>query len=169
MTNAEVPDTNDGDTISRQLAIEAVRVMQTYKLSEDDDMLLVDQAEVMTELMIMPSAEPEDTIEMQESDIDEAMKLVRDARLTILPSAESSSKREWYQKGYRDGLVRMKGKWVKQIDESINAWWYECSVCGDYPLKDAFGHDCLSQFCPLCGTEMSEGEESHEDIPEGSL
>lgn len=48
------------DTISRQLAIEAVRVMQTYKLSEGDDMLLVDQAEVMTELMIMPFAEPED-------------------------------------------------------------------------------------------------------------
>lgn len=52
-----------------------------------------------------------------------------------------------------------KGKWVKQIDKSINAWWYECSVCGDYPLKDAFGHDCLSQFCPWCGAEMSEGEE----------
>lgn len=55
--------------------------------------------------------------------------------------------------------TRMKGKWVKQIDEPINAWWYECSVCGDYPLKNAFGHDSLSQFCPWCGAEMSEGEE----------
>lgn len=56
--------------------------------------------------------------------------------------------------------VRMKGKWIKQVDESINAWWHECSVCGDYPLKDAFGHDSLSQFCPLCGALMSEGEEN---------
>lgn len=46
------------DLISRQSAIDAVRVMQTYKLSEGDDMLLVDQAEVMTELMMLPSAEP---------------------------------------------------------------------------------------------------------------
>lgn len=98
------------DLIDRKAAIEAVRVMQTYKLSEGDDMLLVDQADVMTELMIMPSAEPEtcaywdresnlcalhrpsaqpeDTIEMQESDIDDAMKLVRDARVTIPLSAE---------------------------------------------------------------------------------
>lgn len=42
----------------RQAAIDAVRAMQTYKLSEGDDMLLVDQAEVMTELMMLPSAEP---------------------------------------------------------------------------------------------------------------
>jgi len=54
---------------------------------------------------------------------------------------------------------RMKGRWIKQVDESINAWWYECSVCGDYPLKNAFGHDSLSQFCPWCGARMSKGEE----------
>lgn len=52
-----------------------------------------------------------------------------------------------------------KGKWIKQVDESINAWWYECSVCGDYPLKDAFGHDSLSQFCPWCGADMRGEEE----------
>lgn len=46
------------DLIDRQQAIDAVRVMQTYKLSEGDDMLLVDKAEVMTELMMLPSAEP---------------------------------------------------------------------------------------------------------------
>lgn len=55
---------------------------------------------------------------------------------------------------------KMKGKWIKQIDESINAWWYECSACGDYPLKNAFGYDSLSQFCPWCGAELSEGEEN---------
>lgn len=39
-------------------------------------------------LKALPPAQPEYTIEMQESDIDEAMKLVRDARVTILPSAQ---------------------------------------------------------------------------------
>ena len=45
--------------ISRQAALEKVRTMQTYKLSEGDDMLLVDKAGVQTELMMLPSAQPE--------------------------------------------------------------------------------------------------------------
>ena len=45
--------------ISRQAALEKVGTMQTYKLSEGDDMLLVDKAEVQTELMMLPSAQPE--------------------------------------------------------------------------------------------------------------
>ena len=47
------------DCISRQDALEAVRTMQTYKLHEDDDMILVDKADVQTELMMMPSVQPE--------------------------------------------------------------------------------------------------------------
>ena len=45
------------DSISRQDAIDAIRKFQTYKLFEKDNMLLVDQAEVMTELMMLPSAD----------------------------------------------------------------------------------------------------------------
>lgn len=45
------------DLISRQDAIDTIRKFQTYKLFEKDNMLLVDQAEVMTELMMLPSAE----------------------------------------------------------------------------------------------------------------
>ena len=45
------------DCISRQAAIEALRAMQTYKLFAGDDMLLIDQAGAMTELMMLPSAE----------------------------------------------------------------------------------------------------------------
>ena len=50
----------ENDLISRQDAIEAVRTMQSYKLSEDDDMLLIDKAEVQTELMLLPSAQPDE-------------------------------------------------------------------------------------------------------------
>ena len=46
------------DTISRQAAIDALRAMQTYKLFAGDDMLLIDQAGTMTELMLLPPAEP---------------------------------------------------------------------------------------------------------------
>lgn len=45
------------DLIERQAAIEAIRMLQSYKLYEGDEMLLVDKAEVQTELMMLPSAQ----------------------------------------------------------------------------------------------------------------
>ena len=56
----EAPDINVGnmDTISRQAAIEALRKMQTYKLFAGDDMILIDKAQVQTELMMLPSVQP---------------------------------------------------------------------------------------------------------------
>lgn len=53
------------DTISRQAALEKVRAMQTYKLFMGDDMILVDKAEVQTELMMLP-AQPEDYTELKQ-------------------------------------------------------------------------------------------------------
>lgn len=47
------------DLIERQAATDALRKMQTYKLFSGDDMLLIDQAGAMTELMMLPSAQPE--------------------------------------------------------------------------------------------------------------
>lgn len=47
------------DLISRQAAIDALRAMQTYKLFAGDDLLLIDQAGAQTELMMLPSAQPE--------------------------------------------------------------------------------------------------------------
>jgi len=48
-----------GDCISRQAALETIRTMQTYKLFAGDDMILVDKAQVQTELMMLPSTQPE--------------------------------------------------------------------------------------------------------------
>ena len=45
--------------ISLQQAIDTLRKMQTYKLFAGDDMILVDKAQVQTELMMLPSAKPE--------------------------------------------------------------------------------------------------------------
>ena len=46
------------ELISREQAIDALRKMQTYKMFSGDDMLLIDQAGAMTELMLLPPAEP---------------------------------------------------------------------------------------------------------------
>ena len=46
------------DCISRQAATDALRKMQTYKLFSGDDMLLIDQAGAMTELMLLPPRTP---------------------------------------------------------------------------------------------------------------
>lgn len=63
-------------------------------------------------------------------------------RITALPTA--------------DVVERKVGKWIKQYDE--NCWWYECSECGDYPLKSAYGNDMLSSWCPWCGAKMERSE-----------
>ena len=47
------------DCISRQQAIDAIRAMQTYKMFAGDDLILVDQAGAMMELMMLPSEQPE--------------------------------------------------------------------------------------------------------------
>lgn len=55
------------------------------------------------------------------------------------------------------------GKWIKNADE--NCWWYECSECGDYPMKNAWGHEELSAYCPHCGARM-EGDGEEDEILE---
>ena len=44
--------------IDRRQAVDVIRAMQTYKLFAGDDLILVDKAGVMTELMMLPSAQP---------------------------------------------------------------------------------------------------------------
>jgi hypothetical protein len=57
-SNCPLIESADSDPVSRQAALDAIRSLQTYKLSAGDDMLLVDKADVQTELMMLPSAQP---------------------------------------------------------------------------------------------------------------
>lgn len=59
-------DRTSGDCISRQAALETIRTMQTYKLFSGDDMILIDKAEVQTELMMLPSARPFHNVTMND-------------------------------------------------------------------------------------------------------
>jgi hypothetical protein len=67
------------DLINRRAAIDTLRTMQTYKLGVGDDMLLIDQAEAQTELMMLPTAQP---------DIKQAAKLLSDFILSC-PGGDS--------------------------------------------------------------------------------
>ena len=79
-----VKDTNVPitDTISRQAAIDAADSTDYTGLAIEDVKKVTD--EVIKALKRLPSAQTEeDTIEMHEADIDETMKRLRDARVTI--------------------------------------------------------------------------------------
>lgn len=87
----------------------------------------------------------------------------------------------WYSKAYRrckrggdfedaccaiedaptiEAVPVVHGRWEKTIDEKINAWWWTCSECGNYPLQNSLtGSDALSEYCPHCGAKMDGGEE----------
>ena len=52
--------------IDADAALETIRTMQTYKLFSGDDMILVDKAQVQTELMMLPSVQPEQVAMIEE-------------------------------------------------------------------------------------------------------
>ena len=56
-----------------------------------------------------------------------------------------------------DAVPVAHGKWIEKTGTLNDAtfWWYECSECGERPLK-YYGSDCLSRFCPNCGASMGE-------------
>lgn len=116
-------------TISRQQAIDALRAMQTYKLFAGDDMLLIDQAGAQTELMLLPSAQPEPS--QVARDIARIVENEKDMR--ILPK---------------------RGKWIKTA-----RWGrvYYCDQCRNYLDFDGVNAGRGStNFCPNCGADMRE-------------
>lgn len=46
----------------------------------------------------------------------------------------------------------VRAKWIKK-DDTI-CYWYECSNCCSRILKNRFGKDVYSNFCPQCGCDM---------------
>lgn len=166
------------DLISRQAALEKVRAMQTYKLFVGDDMILVDKAEVQTELMMLPSAQPELDLET----------LIR----TIETGITATNSNDSYSLGMRNdmrwckGLIdgaepkfeddvmsvddgkglpsaqpdRKKGKWISHSEtcrEYIGTvlvrvdydYWF-CDACG-YRVENG---QPMYKFCLNCGADM---------------
>ena len=91
------------DLISRQAAIDEIRTMQTYKLFAGDDMLLVDQAEAMTNLMMMPAADFNGYTE----------RLWKEA----------------YERGKAE--AHQKGKWVYDEERGARGIYAICTACNE--------------------------------------
>lgn len=59
-----------------------------------------------------------------------------------------------YEIGYTQGQIDVirHGEWVRK--ESETAYWFECSECGEEPLRDGYGRRKFSRHCPSCGALM---------------
>lgn len=124
------------DLISRQCVLYLLGKMQTYKLAEGDDMLLIDKAEAQTEVMMLPSEQPEVTEEaVKEYCRKRCLCIVDSALLKKYASAQPE---------------RKKGKWIYGHEYKIigNPYGhYRCDQC-----QTIVGYE--THFCPDCGAEM---------------
>lgn len=81
--------TKMSDLIDIRSAVEALAELVPYAIDDDVARAYMDGLTDACDLICqLPSVQPEYTIEMQEADIDEAMKSIRNARPTILPPAQ---------------------------------------------------------------------------------
>lgn len=120
------------DTISRQAAIDVVRRCSVKEVTPA--YMLIDKAEVMTELMMLPSAQPEPTLEqIEEYCHKRCLSIVDNALLHKYAQAEIQQERK-------------KGEWIDKSGGIEGAWNY-CSVCGEQAID-------LYDFCPNCGADM---------------
>lgn len=149
---SEIP--NSSDLISRQAAIDTVRKCSVKEVTPA--FMLVDKAEVVTELMMLPSAQPElatdytskqsvidaitdeNIIRNMDSVMDSEMHRVKRSVHRIIASIPSAQPE------------RKKGRWIP--DNRPDGGFWVCSEC-KFP-SEAFAANVLYKFCPNCGANM---------------
>jgi len=86
----DVPDTNVGDTISRQAAIDAVRKCRVIEVTPA--YILIDKGEAVSELAMLPSAQSKTVcvakVTLSDEQIQEAVEKVKNEVVQVLPSAQ---------------------------------------------------------------------------------
>lgn len=142
------------DTISRADAIEAIRTLQTFKLFEGDDMILIDKSEVQTELMTLPSADR--TGEWVE---DKGANMTNSDAIEIL----TLMKRQVFAESESDNALDMAIEALekqKGVDKGETPWLVrECPNCGY--IYDEGDQVWGEPYCPHCGQgiDWSEGDD----------
>ena len=150
------------DWIERQVAIDAVRKCQVVEVTPA--YMLIDKAEVMTDLMLLPSAQSEpceDAISRQ--------RLLNDLKELIVvwgkyPVMAEPIKGIGTAIGYVAAIPsvtpkRKMGKWIL-LEECANAGYY-CSECRKRVVREGWSGTVRKiKFCPNCGADMrSEAEQ----------
>ena len=51
-----------------------------------------------------------------------------------------------------DAVEVVHGEWVRNEDDEC--YWYTCSECAEYPMRDRWGEEKLTDYCPNCGAKM---------------
>ena len=71
---------------------------------------------------------------------------------------EDKQQNRWYVQGFEDGMKAQErtGQWQWKYDNKVGR--YRCSECYSYALRDDFRKENLSDYCPVCGAKMEEGE-----------
>lgn len=59
-----------------------------------------------------------------------------------------------------DAVEVVHGRWIKKTADCV--YYYACSECGEPVLRNQWGCDFFSEYCPNCGAKM-DGEMKMED------
>ena len=129
------------DLIDRQAALEMVRTMQTYKLFMGDDMILIDKADVQTELMMLPSVQPEHKVRFADKD----HVWIDGKQYISLPR---------FQEAVKEAQPK-EGHWIQYEKRFPWRFHYKCSECGNYlDFSGVNGGRGKANYCPNCGAKM---------------
>ena len=56
-----------------------------------------------------------------------------------------------------DAVEVVHGEWIRNEDDEC--YWYTCSECAEYPMRDRWGEEKLTDYCPHCGAKMDGGND----------
>lgn len=168
------------DTVSRQLAIEKVRKCRVIEVTPAH--MLIDKTEVMTELILLPSAHPEQWsfscsqeksekwLNIAESILDgkdgaDPIKPVRLIDANAL--TDTMYNHIFYSENDRamvcdiirisPTIERKHGHWIHR-----GGGCFECDQCGELVSTNVYTPEKASdrfKFCPSCGSDMRGGEQ----------
>jgi len=137
--------TECGDAISRDAVKEIINDIR-------DCISVEGYCAILERLKKLPPATPSITRDIEKSNFSQEQYLL---------DTDSA-----YQIGYEQGKKdsRRKGHWIEQEDFNGDTY-YDCSECKEsFCLIEGTPTDNLYNFCPNCGAEMVEPQESESDV-----